>query len=812
MLARFIPSAPPRILSLVEAGLLFALVGVAVFLWTAPMREEKVLSEATFPELLARSKADTENPRVFYYLGLRLHQLGHDGPARAALERAATLDTENEDIWLAWAAVSARFGQDEEPFGVLSTYLETHPKSVHAHLALALLYQQVEAYRLAYESAEKAAQLDAKNTGAWRVMASTALELRRYGNGLEAVGKAIALEPDDWRNHYLRGNLLAADNKPQDAQAAFEKAVSLAPEEPQALTGLGKLQLANATRDDEVKTAAATLEKSLKIREAQGEAWRELGRARLRLKQYEDTRTALVNAARYSPADEAIAYALRQLSERTGDTAGAARYATLHERLLNARMERLRLHSEVWQNPKQPEPRLAYARFLAKGGDWRGAINNYRRLLSLPILPDTILQEATKEARALLDRYPQALVGTPLQLPLPEAATTKEVPTPDLLRDAAGMVERGRYAEAEQAYKTVLSRDPQSAEAYEGLGLLYDAQDQVSPALEALQRATTLNPALHKAQYALSGLYYESGFDEEAAQRMEKVLQQVTDKPEYWHALGMACLRLEAEPRRLQGVEAFRKARALKPGDPVYLRDLAAAEERVQQFDAAETHYREVLALKADDVQTMQSLADLLTRHKPAPARLNEAAALAQKAQKLAPQNPIVQATLGSILLAQNKPREAIPYLEEAVTRNPSDEGNWYKLHRAYEKLGNKERSAYCLAQQNALREFREKLDVAGEKARMSPENPQYRLDLARLYVESGNMARAINQYQVCLRLDPKNGAVQKEMDELTARLKAKGQLPPMQAFDSMVQAAASRQGTTPPLPNGTKNNDVADR
>jgi|GEM_PF-2776299 tetratricopeptide (TPR) repeat protein len=796
LLAQYIP-LPSRLLAVLEAGLFLGLVALAVFLWTAPQRQEKRLSSATFPELLEISKREKENPRVFYYLGLRLHQLGHDGPARAALERAATLDTEDEDIWLAWAAVNARFGQDEETFGVLSTYLENHPKSFRAHLALALLYQQIEAHRLAYESAQKASALDPKNTAAYRVMASSALDLRKLADAEGATRRAIALDSQDWRHHYLLGNIQVEDNRLPEALNAYQEAVALSPEEPTALAKLGKLQLATSTDAEGASRAAATLDKSLKANPRQGEAWRELGKAYLRLGQYDKSREALVNAARYAPADEAIAYALRQLAERTGDKAGATKYSAMHERLLQARMERLRLHSDVWQNPKKPEPRLAFARFLAKEGDWRGAVDNYRRLLSLAIIPEDVKEEATKEARGLLERYPQALVGTPLQLPLPEAATTKEVPTPKLLADANEMVKKEKFTEAEQVYKTILARDPESAEAYEGLGLLYDAQGKIPEAFAALQNAITRNPQLHQAQYALAGMYFESGFIDEAAIRMTKVLEKVTDRAEYWHSLGLACMRLEAEERIQQGLVAFRRAMELKPNEAQYIRDLAAMEVRARKFVEAEDHFRKALALQPTDLIALHGLATLLMEEKPTPERLNEAGRLLEQAKVQGGQNPIILAALGAIQMKKNAPREAVPYLEEAVTRNPNDDASWFQLHRAYERLKNRERSQFCLEIFQGIKDARAKLDLAGEKAALNPKNIAYRLELARLYAKTGDNARAINQYDVCLLLDPNNSTAKTEREELVTRLKAKGQLPPMQVFNGMVSAAITSRKIT---------------
>jgi len=102
-----IPQRRSRIRRRVELLLLPALAAVAVYLWTVPARSERGLRNSSFEQLIARSKREKNNPRVFYHLGLRLRAFGQDGPARASFERAATLDGDYEDAWLAWAATVA---------------------------------------------------------------------------------------------------------------------------------------------------------------------------------------------------------------------------------------------------------------------------------------------------------------------------------------------------------------------------------------------------------------------------------------------------------------------------------------------------------------------------------------------------------------------------------------------------------------------------------------------------------------------------------------------------------------------------------
>src|SRR5437868_126948 len=83
-------------------GIVAVLLLVAALLrWRFSQRVEPDPQNATYAQLAAAVERDPGNPRLFYYLGLRLCDLGKIPPARAALTRAAELDPDSKDICLA---------------------------------------------------------------------------------------------------------------------------------------------------------------------------------------------------------------------------------------------------------------------------------------------------------------------------------------------------------------------------------------------------------------------------------------------------------------------------------------------------------------------------------------------------------------------------------------------------------------------------------------------------------------------------------------------------------------------------------------
>jgi cytochrome c-type biogenesis protein CcmH/NrfG len=120
----------------------------------------------------------------------------------------------------------------------------------------------------------------------------------------------------------------------------------------------------------------------------------------------------------------------------------------------------------------------------------------------------------------------------------------------------------------------------------------------------------------------------------------------------------------------------------------------------------------------------------------------------------------------------------------------------WYRLARAYERIGNRPRAAYCRKTFKDLSDYQLERSSLEERTRLRLDDAQLRLQLARIYVRGGEFARALNQYAVCLRLSPQNAAARKERGQLEAMLRQSGEMPKAETFNALLTAAAKQ-----PLP-----------
>jgi tetratricopeptide (TPR) repeat protein len=770
----------------IELVALPLLIAVAGFLWTAPTRAERRLRSASFSELRAASLREPNNARVFYHLGIRLRDLGQLGPADAALARAAALDPESEETWLAWGAAAAAFGRDQEAFEAFSKCALAHPNSKQAHLALAVFCHQHFALPRAYEEAVAATRCDPQDATAWRLAGVTALQLQDLQGAENALRRAIALAPADWRSQLALGQLLTARHRSAEALNCYQEAARLAPDQAQITLVLGEAQLRAAKSDSEVEAARGTVARAVQQDPTSAGALILLGQALVRLGRWQEARTTLAAAEKSVPRNASVHFELARVYRQLGDSAAAARETQAHAKIKSYDEARLSLGSQV-RTGKDSAIRLRLARLCAANGDVQQAIIEYRTLIAHASHVDA----AQRELAVLERNHPEARPGarvTSSAMPRPAATTGGDSSVAALLHDADSVRQRGYFPEAESAYLQIIARDPRSAKAFQGLGLSLIGQGKTEEAFRALDRALKLEPLLPEAQFELAHLYYDQGFVDEAARRMEALTRQMPAKGEYLHALAVCYLD---DPTRYLGAEQLlKRAIALEPSKPVYIRELAKTETNLNRPEEAERLYRQALSLDSEGLDSKLALGTYLLDHRPTTTRQQEAERLLSQVVAKDGANANGLLGLGRLALNGGEVRQAVPRLQAAVARDPNLAAAWYHLARAYDRAGDSVRAQDCRTAFRDISSYRQDLSNTEERARTRLKDPALRLKLARLYEKGGQHARAINQYQVCLSLAPNNTAVRQEMQALTARLQSSGQLPSMNTLNGMLLAS----------------------
>jgi len=766
----------------IEMAALIVLGAVAISLWTGPMRAERALKSASFNELRALSRRQPDNPRVFYHLGVRLRELGQLGPATAAFARAAVLDSDSEEAWLAWGTTAAAFNQNEEAFEALTKCVETHPRSERAHLTLALFLHEHFALQRAHDEAVAATRCAPEDGAAWRLAGVTALELRDLPGAEAALATATRLAPKDWRSLLALGQARAARHQPADALDAYRRAAQLAPNEAGVNLALGQTLLVLARTDSEAEAAQSILARAAEQNPGSDDAQLLLGQSLARLRRWSESRAALDRAIRLRPNRSESHFELARVCRQLGDSRAAERETAAHGRIKAYEEERLNLGSQA-RTGNDPAVRLRLARLCASHGDYREAILAYRTLLARSPGQPAASVEVDRLQRAHPEALPEGEAG-------PAAVASPASPASEaaLLQDADSVLARGLAPEAERAYLQIVNAHPGSPRAFEGLGIALVRQARTEEAFRALDRALSLDSRLPRAQFALARLYFDQGFVDEADRRMEILTKQVPSDPEYLHAFAV-CI-LDDSSRYPQAEQALERAISLDRRQPSYWRDLAKTEVNLNRIEKAETCYRQALALAPRDAEPTLNLGLFLLDHRSTPERRAEAEGLLGRVATDGPRGAEALMGMGRIALARERGAEAETRLQSAVKRDPNLAEAWYHLARAYDRTGDAVRAQDCRAAFSEITRYRKELSETEELARYSLKNPALRLKLARLFARGGQNARAINQYQVCLHLAPKNASATRELAALTQRLQSEGRLPSMNALNGMLLAS----------------------
>ena len=151
-----------------------------------------------------------------------------------------------------------------------------------------------------------------------------------------------------------------------------------------------------------------------------------------------------------------------------------------------------------------------------------------------------------------------------------------------------------------------------------------------------------------------------------------------------------------------------------RPSDIVALKALAEAQYRAGQLPAARLNYTKALASDGDDAPMLNNFANLLHKLGDAGAQ-----AAAEKAVKLAPENPAFADTLGWILVQKGQVEAGVRYLREARLRSPENAEIRFHLAFALAKMGRKSEARDELA---AALKGRDAVLASEEVAKLSRE------------------------------------------------------------------------------------------
>lgn len=267
---------------------------------------------------------------------------------------------------------------------------------------------------------------------------------------------------------------------------------------------------------------------------------------------------------------------------------------------------------------------------------------------------------------------------------------------------ARALVGEKRYEEARAEFRTLLAENPDNPDILYAVGILSLQVNAVAEAEQPLRRYVELGrgdlnpPRFYLGQIAEQAERFEEalrwydqvdGGDNALAARIRaaRVLTRQNKLDEARERLAIARANAPGDVRLVvaegqllrdagRHAEAYAfltKALDVQPDQPDLLYEVALAAEKLGQLDVVERQLRRLIAVKPDSPQGYNALGYTFADHG---VRLDEAAALIDKALALTPDDPFILDSKGWLLFRQGKPEAALDLLRKAYAKQPDAE------------------------------------------------------------------------------------------------------------------------------------------
>jgi tetratricopeptide (TPR) repeat protein len=367
----------------------------------------------------------------------------------------------------------------------------------------ALVRKDFKAANAAFEAASK---LDPKLPGAWLGLAETARVEGKAAKAEEYVRKALEVAPSNPEVQRAYGRLLFAKGDLPGAEAAFKRAIELAPNEAISYLDLGELY-------------------------SQG-------------------------SRNFPAAEQAFARAVALDASHAG-----ARFGFATAQAANGKwQEAIASYEEAHRlAPKNPLPLIGLGALYLSRKDSGQARAAFERALKIqPKLPPAL--------EGLGDAFLQERNYVKAEAAYAECANLTPKAANIQFKLGGAQMAQGKRAEAMRSFKAAVAADPRLAVAYNNLAWLeVEQKGDLNQALVWAKRATELDPRVTNYWHTLGVVYLARGENAEAVKALAEATKATPPSAEHLYRLGVAQAR---SGQKAEAVLNLRRALEINPNFP----------------------------------------------------------------------------------------------------------------------------------------------------------------------------------------------------------------------------------------------------
>jgi tetratricopeptide (TPR) repeat protein len=228
-----------------------------------------------------------------------------------------------------------------------------------------------------------------------------------------------------------------------------------------------------------------------------------------------------------------------------------------------------------------------------------------------------------------------------------------------LLQQTAGLIQNGKFTEAETVIRRAVTIAPNNADAHNLLGVVLDQKGSTAEAERAYRQALKINPKGVSPLANLGVLLAKSKREPEAIQIFEKVLQIKPDHPQATINLGFL---YNATGNYKKAAAVLETANRFQPGDFDILYNLGTAFAQLKNFDQANKYLSSAAEINPNKAEVFYWLGVISFNQ-------NDIAAekYFEKSLSLKPDYAAASFMAGEVLAKQKRFSEAVKYYQTAL-------------------------------------------------------------------------------------------------------------------------------------------------
>jgi tetratricopeptide (TPR) repeat protein len=234
---------------------------------------------------LERNPGDPGN--TYYHLGLCQMELNELEEAKASLEKATEIDTQNTQIMTKLAEIYHKTGQYEEAAEAYTKLTELNPDDAKYYFnTIVKMYDEAGMPDKAIEATKKMIDLNPQDADAIYNLGYMYVKLKNYDEAIETFRRAIEVRPDFEYAYSNLGYCYIQQKKYTESIETYKKLVEINPENPDGWMSIGTGYMYLKKFDP----AVAPLRRAIELRPDNGYAYYNLGVCYLNLQDYQSAR------------------------------------------------------------------------------------------------------------------------------------------------------------------------------------------------------------------------------------------------------------------------------------------------------------------------------------------------------------------------------------------------------------------------------------------------------------------------------------------------------------------------------------------